>query len=235
MAKSEDLSGKEFGYLKALYRAPDHITPSGQKRIRWLCECTLCGTRKEIGAQELKNGSTVSCGCYQKIKGKSMRNKRICIICGREFETPPSSNSVTCSRACISEYAKRRTTGKKRTPETREKISQSAKGKDISHLNGKGTAAAKLSPKSGRFETNINAIDWHLVSPEGKHYYFHSLNFWLRANCRELFGCEPDSREYLNARSGLSGAKRAMLGKNYGSCTYKGWQVIPTEHDKAPE
>lgn len=74
-------------------------------------------------------------------------------------------------------------------------------------------------------------INWHLISPEGKHYYFHSLNFWLRENCRELFCIEPDSREFLNARSGLSGAKRAMLGGRYGCTTYKGWRVIPTEED----
>lgn len=235
MAKAEDLTGKEYGYLKVLYRATDHVTPSGQKRIRWMCECTLCGTHKEIGAQEIRNGSTISCGCYQAIKGKSIRNKRACVICGKEFETPPSSNSVTCSPACRSEYVRRRMTGKKRTDETRQKISNSTKGRDMSALSGVGKEAAKRSPNSGRFETNVNAIDWHLISPEGKHYYFRSLNNWLRENCLELFGCEPDSREYRNTRSGLTGAKRAMLGKNYGCCTYKGWQVIPTEKDKAPE
>ena len=46
------------------------------------------------------------------------------------------------------------------------------------------------------------------------------------------FGCKPDSREYNNVRSGLCGAKRAMLGGSYKCCTYKGWQVIPTESDK---
>lgn len=95
--------------------------------------------------------------------------------------------------------------------------------------------AVKQSPNSGKFETNVNAIDWHLVSPTGEHYYFHSLNFWLRKNGRELFGCEPNSREYNNVRSGLSGAKRAMLGKKYKCCTYKGWQVIPTEDDLQKE
>lgn len=48
----------------------------------------------------------------------------------------------------------------------------------------------------------------------------------------ELFGVDPDSREFLNVRAGLSGAKRAMMGENYGCTTYKGWQVIPTDNDK---
>ena len=68
-----------------------------------------------------------------------------------------------------------------------------------------GTPAAQKSPKSGKFLTNVNAKDWHLISPDGK--------------------------EFKNVSTGLSGAKRAMLGRNYGCCTYKGWKVIPTEHD----
>lgn len=97
----------------------------------------------------------------------------------------------------------------------------------------KGTEAAKKSPKSGRFATNVNAIDWHLVSPGGVHYYFRSLNNWLCENGRELFGVEPDSREFYNVSSGLTGAKRAMVGKNYGCYTYKGWSVIPMQDEKA--
>lgn len=94
-----------------------------------------------------------------------------------------------------------------------------------------GTPAAQKSPKSGKFLTNINAKDWHLISPDGKEYKFHSLNYWLRENGDKLFGCAPDSKEFKNVSTGLSGAKRAMLGRNYGCCTYKGWKVIPTEHD----
>lgn len=90
---------------------------------------------------------------------------------------------------------------------------------------------AQKSPKSGKFLTNINAKDWHLISPDGKEYKFHCLNYWLRENCDKLFGCMPDSKEFRNVSTGLSGAKRAMLGKKYGCCTYKGWKVIPTEHD----
>ena len=32
------------------------------------------------------------------------------------------------------------------------------------------TKAAQNSQKAGRFEQNVHAIDWHLVSPDGVHY-----------------------------------------------------------------
>lgn len=162
---------------------------------------------------------------------KMNKNIKICVECGKGFDCSPSSKTVTCSLACRKIHARKRQTGVQPSEETRRKISAAARGREMSGLQVIATEAAKASPKSGRFVTNINAKDWHLISPEGKHYYFHSLYFWLRENGKELFGCEPDSREYLNVRSGLSGAKRATLGKNHPCCTYKGWQVVPTIDD----
>ena len=229
MAKAEDLEGKVFGFLKAIDRAPDRTTKSGQKKVCWSCQCLLCGNLKSVPAGDLKAGKIKSCGCYQASKGRRIRAKRKCIICGKQFDCPPSGTTVTCSYKCRVKYASNRAMGHKAAKETREKISAAAKGRDLSQLQPAAVEAAKSSPNSGRFETNVNAVDWHLISPDGKHYYFRSLNFWLREN--GLFGCEPDSREFNNVRSGLSGAKRAMLGKTYGSTTYKGWRVIPTESD----
>lgn len=231
MARAEDLTGKEFNFLKVIERAPDRITPSGQRVKHWLCECSICGKRKEVSGQMLKSGRTKSCGCYQAFKGKAERNIKFCVECGKPFECPPSEETVTCSLECRRIHAKRRQTGVKRSEETRKKISAAAQGRDMADLQRIAVEAVKASPKSGKFETNINAKDWHLISPEGKHYRFHSLNFWLREHCREFFGCEPDSRGFINAASGLRGAKRAMLGGKYPCCTYKGWQVVPVEAD----
>lgn len=156
---------------------------------------------------------------------------RKCVICGKEFECYKSDNKSTCSASCRSEYAKRRATGRIWTQEARKKMSKAAQGRNMKAMQEKATKAAQKSPKSGRFETNINAKNWHLVSPTGIHYEFRSLNYWLRKNCKELFGIEPDSREYRNTRSGLSGAKRGSMGGRYSSCQYKGWHVIPTNDD----
>ncbi len=97
------------------------------------------------------------------------------------------------------------------------------------------TKAAQKSPKAGRFETNVSAIDWHLVSPDGVHYKFHSLRHWLRKNGKQFFGVVPDTKQFDNVVSGLSVVKRAMLGTltpgQRPGYTYKGWRVIPTDND----
>lgn len=228
MAIREDITGKTYGYLQVVAPAPDKITPSGQKRKMYICRCVLCGSEKVISAQDLKRGKTVSCGCMRKIQGKQRRNIKICVECGRPFECPASDKTVTCSPECRRLHARKRQTGKAQSKETRTRISKSSQGRDMSDIQMIGTDAAKKSPKSGRFETNVNAKDWHLVSPDGKHYYFHSLSHWLRENGKEMFGCDPDSREFNNVRSGLSAAKRAEQGTgSYRCCTYKGWKVVP--------
>lgn len=162
----------------------------------------------------------------------TVRNQKKCVICGELFYSPPSAKTVTCSPECRAERTRRQHLGTKHSETAKAKIALKAKDRDMSMLITMGVEAALKSPKSGRFITNINAKDWCLISPDGKEYKVHSLSFWLRENCWELFGCEPDSREFHNIRSGLAGAKRAVQGKKYPCCTYKGWQVLPTKDDK---
>ena len=231
ISKVEDLTGQVFGYLKVIERAPDSISKGGHKKVCWLCDCQLCGNNKIATAQGLKRGTTKSCGCYRSKKGAEARNKKNCVICGKEFECPPSDKTNTCSKECRKENARRRSTGRVFNNSVKQKLSKKAKGRDMTELQVLAVSAAMISPKSGKFETNINAMDWHIISPGGKHYEFHSLHHWLRENGRELFGCEPDSVEFKRVCSGLSGAKRAMLGKTANCCTYKDWRVIPTDDD----
>jgi hypothetical protein len=57
-----DLTGRRFGRLTVLRRAiPTRVT----KRLGawWLCKCE-CGNEKIIHGDLLRNGTTVSCGCY---------------------------------------------------------------------------------------------------------------------------------------------------------------------------
>ena len=62
--KLENLTGKRFGRLTVLERAP-----SVNKRTMWLCQCD-CGNKKVVEAYTLKIGESKSCGCLRKEAGK---------------------------------------------------------------------------------------------------------------------------------------------------------------------
>lgn len=67
-----DETGNQYGRLTVLYRAPDHITSSGNKKVMWHCKCE-CGNEKDIDAQSLRNNLTKSCGCLQKEKASQIK------------------------------------------------------------------------------------------------------------------------------------------------------------------
>lgn len=61
-----DLRGKRFGRLLVIERADNYIK-SGKIKTKWLCRCD-CGKEKPILGSSLKNGETISCGCFRKEK-----------------------------------------------------------------------------------------------------------------------------------------------------------------------
>ena len=166
------------------------------------------------------------------------RNVKKCVICGKEYFCSPSKRVSTCSKECHLKYMSRIHKGSKRTAEARQKMAKARKNlENATEIQRNATEAAKKSPKSGRFITNRSAIDWHIVSPDGEHFCFHSLAFWLRENGERYFNTKPDTKEFYNVVSGFSRAKRAALGKIPAEqrpvCTYKGWRVIPTDDDRS--
>lgn len=223
----EDLTNKTFGQLTA----KEYVGKDKHDRARWLCECS-CGGKKIVSAHNLKNGYTKSCGCIPSSQGIDISKKqygRLTAIRPTDKRDGHGSVIWECKCSCGNPkmvYASATSLI------GHEATSCGCKKKELLKIMlPKSLEAAKKSPKSGRFVTNVNAIDWHLISPEGKEYRFHSLQLWLRENGERLFGCKPDTKEFDNVRSGLNGAKRAMLGGSYGCCTYKDWQVIPTSDD----
>jgi len=60
-ANMEDLSGKKFGKLLALWCAGR----AKCRKIVWSCQCE-CGTVTTVFAGDLKSGKTKSCNCIQK-------------------------------------------------------------------------------------------------------------------------------------------------------------------------
>lgn len=145
---------------------------------------------------------------------------KICTVCGIAFSCPPSDKTVTCSKDCSKIHRSRVQTGVPRpwSDECRKRIKWNPENLS------RGTIAAQSSPKAGHFETNTGAKWWHLVSPEGKHYYFRNLTLWSEQNYH-LFGFDNLS-DSSKVRGGITAAKRGAEGK-IETCTYKDWRVLP--------
>lgn len=64
----QDLTGQRFTRLAVLSRAKND--PGGA--VKWHCLCD-CGTTKDVQANNLRSGSTVSCGCYHLDRARKPR------------------------------------------------------------------------------------------------------------------------------------------------------------------
>ncbi len=67
----DDLTGRVFGRLTVIKKVKRE---NCQKNTYWLCKCE-CGNEKEILGTSLKNGSTISCGCYMREIHKKINTK----------------------------------------------------------------------------------------------------------------------------------------------------------------
>lgn len=76
-----DMTGERFGKLIVESRAPDHITPSGNKSIMWNCVCD-CGNRVVVRGTNLRNGNSSSCGCT---RSESLLGSGLIDISGKRF------------------------------------------------------------------------------------------------------------------------------------------------------
>ena len=64
-----DLIDRRFGRLTVTEYAGIHITPCGTRRKMWKCLCD-CGKEVVVAENNLKNGTTKSCGCWKSEKMK---------------------------------------------------------------------------------------------------------------------------------------------------------------------
>ena len=67
-----------------------------------------------------------------------------------------------------------------------------------------------------KYKNGINGENWHLVSPEGKHYIFYCLRDWLRQEGSAFFNLD----EYNYFHTLKLKTKRGL------DCDYKGWKII---------
>lgn len=61
----KDLTGQKFGLLTVVGRGEDYVSPKGNRRPRWICQCE-CGGVALCQGGNLKSGKVRSCGCLQK-------------------------------------------------------------------------------------------------------------------------------------------------------------------------
>jgi hypothetical protein len=60
----EDLVGKRFGRLLVTERCKNYVSPKGQTKSSWICNCD-CGNSLSATSSNLKQGYVTSCGCYR--------------------------------------------------------------------------------------------------------------------------------------------------------------------------
>jgi hypothetical protein len=68
-----DERGHQYGRLTVL----EFAGVNRHQKIMWLCEC-CCGTKKSICGGSLRNGLTISCGCYRR------ENSRRTVVAARK-------------------------------------------------------------------------------------------------------------------------------------------------------
>ena len=67
ISKLRDLTGQQFGRLTVIKRVEDKVQENGRRRVQWLCQCNCENqTMIVVRGENLKNGSTKSCGCLAK-------------------------------------------------------------------------------------------------------------------------------------------------------------------------
>lgn len=152
-----------------------------------------------------------------------------CLVCGKEFQASPSDKIVTCSKECLKIRRSQISRGKKMSETAVERMSARAKSRGFTDNLKKGTQAAMASPKAGRFDTNINAKDWILISPFGETYKCHSLTNFIRKN-PQLFDIDGSDEEVNRVAAGIRTIKGNMKHNRRGH-SYHGWTLeLPSEN-----
>lgn len=176
MPKALDLTGQQFGYLKAIRRGPNK-----GKKTSWWCECQLCGTEKLIQTTHLTTGASRSCGCQHfKNFGKIINDEKQCKICGQSF-IPNNINRKYCYD-CSPEGLT--------SAERQRFLDRKLKHFLVSYKGGK-------CEKCG-YNKCEGALQFHHRNPEEKEFTIGNINFGGNFNLDTLL-VEVDKCELLCA------------------------------------
>lgn len=155
--------------------------------------------------------------------------KRNCVVCGAEFDAPPSSNKVTCSSAC-SRVRKVQTHKGKSSRWAADKHDSARQAAARTGNLRHGTAAALKRPDGQRGPEHREAKVWYLRDPEGNEVIAVNLLDWARHHTAD-FDMEPTDHNAAVIASAFRQIKRSIEGKRYRNgkpslvSTYKGWTL----------
>lgn len=179
------------------------------------------------------------------------KNHKTCPICGRQFPSPPSDKTVTCSPACRSERARRAVLARGgasvlHSAEANQKMREERARRKQEHpeqlqaMAKRASDAALQNPENQRGGQHRFARRWLLVDPDGRLIEVESLSHWARENYR-LF--EPDStdpeKSAARIRAGFQAISRSLAGTikepQRPSFHYKGWGMLAPSREKSKE
>ena len=99
----KNLSGDIVGNFLVLSQADDYVSPSGARRVRWNCQCLLCGNDNVIIMDTvLQKQSKESCGCLEDLTGK--RFGRLTVRC-RDGQDSKLNTIWKCDCDCGNEIS----------------------------------------------------------------------------------------------------------------------------------
>lgn len=243
-AKLPDLTGQTFGLWSVI--APAESDKNGRKR--YLCRCT-CGKERVVTADNLRRGTSTSCGHTGAAERAGKIKKNVgppaatwsCVICGKTFRRPPSTNRNTCSPECSAMYRSHRHMGSSNEWSEAGKLRAREAAARTGNLKN-GTAAALKNPLNQRGPQNRMAKTWHLQDPGGNTETVVNLMDWARTHAKDYFGMEPTDANAHTIASGFQQIKRSMEGKLRDKTgrprtvsTYKGWTLTAWENKKKEE
>lgn len=159
---------------------------------------------------------------------------RRCVICGAEFNTPPSNNKITCSKACSNVRKSQSHQGKHNKWSQAAKLSARRAAEQTGNLKN-GTQAALKLPGNQRGPQNRAAKIWHLMDPEGNQVVVVNLLHWARQHAKDYFDMEPTDKNAETIASGIRNIKRSIEGKIRRNGkpasvnSYKGWTLLAWE------
>lgn len=146
-----------------------------------------------------------------------------CVVCGKEFSSPPSSKKITCSSQCQRERRSKMLLGHTVREETKTKIRKAAKERGYTDNLKRGTPAAQLSEKAGKNEKNSSAKSYVLIAPDSRRFSVTNLRNWVRNN-PSLFNISGTEQEIDKVCKGFYTIKKNIKRNSRGK-TYKGWTI----------